>query len=87
MSEQRPSASDRPAEQRAGDVAGKPGVPRWVKAFGIVVAALLLFMLLVLAVTGGQHGPGRHRPTSLGPSEAVVVAGSKAVSLPRASWQ
>lgn len=37
------------------------GMPRWVKAVGIVVfvvAALVLAMLLT--GVGGDHGPGRH---------------------------
>src|SRR6266540_882350 len=32
-----------------------PGMPRWVKASGIVV--------LVLVASGSQHGPGRHMPS------------------------
>ena len=41
-----------------------PGVPRWVKVAGIVVGALVL-LVAVLAITGvlgGQHRPGRHVP-------------------------
>ena len=41
-----------------------PGMPRWVKVSGILVGALIL-LLLILALTGvlgGQHGPGRHLP-------------------------
>lgn len=37
-----------------------PGMPRWVKAF-VVVGALLLVLIVVMRVTGGGgHGPGRH---------------------------
>ncbi len=36
-----------------------PGAPRWVKVFGFV-AAVLLVIGLVLMLTGGDHGPGRH---------------------------
>ena len=41
-----------------------PGVPHWVKVSGIVVGALVL-LVAVLAITGvlgGQHRPGRHVP-------------------------
>jgi hypothetical protein len=36
------------------------GMPRWVKVFLIVGAALLLLMVAVLLLSGGEHGPGRH---------------------------
>ena len=46
--------------EKPGDKHG-PGVPRWVKVIGIVVAALVV-LLIVAQVTGiaGDHGPGRH---------------------------
>jgi hypothetical protein len=36
-----------------------PGIPRWVKVFGIIV---IVVVLLVVAITFicGEHGPGRH---------------------------
>ena len=36
-----------------------PPAPRWVKVFGIV-AAVLALLVLVLVLSGGGHGPGRH---------------------------
>ncbi|MDQ3848999.1 MAG: hypothetical protein M3296_00065 [Actinomycetota bacterium] len=33
--------------------------PRWVKAFAIV-ALVLVVTVLVMLVSGGNHGPGRH---------------------------
>jgi len=39
---------------------------------GIVLAALLVALLLAMLMTGGQHGPGRHQPTSLGSAGAAV---------------
>jgi preprotein translocase subunit SecG len=36
-----------------------PAAPRWVKVFGIVSAVILL-VVLVLLLTGSNHGPGRH---------------------------
>jgi hypothetical protein len=41
-----------------------PGVPRWVKLSVLIVGALIL-VVVVLALTrvlGGEHGPGRHLP-------------------------
>ncbi len=46
------------------DRESKPGMPRWVKMSAIIVGALVL-LVVILAVTGvlgGQHGPGRHLP-------------------------
>jgi hypothetical protein len=57
---------------RAGTGAGRPGVPRWVKTLCIVAAALLLALLIVMLASGGQHGPGRHRPSSLGLTAAAA---------------
>ena len=37
-----------------------PGVPRWVKVSGIVVAILVLALVAIVFVAGGNHGPGRH---------------------------
>jgi hypothetical protein len=51
-----------------------PGMPRWVKLFGIIVLVLvLLFVLSVVA--GGQHGPGRHV------SSGASVAGASPLGL------
>ncbi|HEX6177102.1 MAG TPA: hypothetical protein VF057_01985 [Thermoanaerobaculia bacterium] len=36
-----------------------PGTPRWVKVLG-AIAALVLLIVIVLAVIGGDHGPQRH---------------------------
>ena len=34
-----------------------PGVPRWVKVFGIVAAVVVVLVVVMLV---GGHGPGRH---------------------------
>jgi hypothetical protein len=36
-------------------------MPRWVKVFLIIAAALVVLMVALMLVSGGQHGPGRHR--------------------------
>ena len=42
------------------DPATPPGMPRWVKVFGVVVGGLVL-LFVVLKVAGiGNHGPGMH---------------------------
>ena len=38
-----------------------PSAPRWVKVAALV-AGLFLAALLVMALSGGGHGPGRHFP-------------------------
>jgi plastocyanin len=37
-----------------------PGMPRWVKAVGLVVGIGILLVILLQLVGGGEHGPGRH---------------------------
>ena len=39
------------------------GVPRWVKVFGLAVAGLLISAAVVMLLSGGRHGPGRHLST------------------------
>lgn len=43
-----------------GDIGSYPGVPRWVKVFGLI--AILVLLLVVLRLTGvvTHEGPGRH---------------------------
>ena len=43
----------------AADRGSPPGMPRWVKVSGIIVAVLVLLLVIVLLVSGG-HGPRRH---------------------------
>ena len=35
------------------------GTPRWVKVFG-VIAVVLVLLVGIMLLTGGNHGPGRH---------------------------
>lgn len=41
------------------DPGSYPGTPRWVKAFG-AAALIPIVLIVVLVVSGGGHGPGRH---------------------------
>ena len=38
------------------------GTPRWVKVVGII-AVVLLLLLGIMMLIGGEHGPGRHVPS------------------------
>ena len=38
----------------------RPGVPRWVKVSGVVIAILVLVLVAVMVIGGGEHGPSRH---------------------------
>ncbi len=38
-----------------------PKTPRWVKVFGTIAFAVLVAFVILL-MTGGNHGPGRHLP-------------------------
>ena len=56
-----PPRSRDPVE--AADLADRgspPGMPRWVKVSGIIVAVLVLLLLIVLLLSRGEHGPRRH---------------------------
>jgi hypothetical protein len=37
-------------------------MPRWVKVLGVIALALAL-LVVILMLSGGSHGPGRHAPT------------------------
>jgi hypothetical protein len=54
--------ADPPSPERNAGPDGGPtaGTPRWVKVSGVIALAVLLLVLIVL-LTGGSHGPGRHR--------------------------
>jgi len=42
------------------------GTPRWVKVFGIIVLVLVLLVVIMMIFGSGEHGPGRHFPSSSG---------------------
>ena len=53
-------------------------MPRWVKVFLIIAAALVVLMVAVMLVSGSQHGPGRHL-------SSVWIASIRYVALPPSS--
>jgi hypothetical protein len=59
----------------ATDGGSPPGMPRWVKVSGIIVAVLIL-LIVVLLLSGG-HGPRRHLSGGAGgpAPRSIVTAG------------
>lgn len=51
------SSNDNRGDRNSGP---PPGLPRWLKASGIVVAAVITVALIVSLATGTEHGPGLH---------------------------
>lgn len=41
-----------------------PGTPRWVKLSGVFAGALVLLLVTLMLLAGGNHGPGRHMVSS-----------------------
>lgn len=60
---------DQPDSPHTGETGVAPdrgstaGAPRWVKVIGIIgLLVVLLAVVMMFAVGGGEHGPGRHAP-------------------------
>lgn len=61
---------------------GSSGMPRWVKISLVVAVALVVLAIAVMAVSGGEHGPGRHLGgAGTEGSMPVDVVGSRAFGL------
>lgn len=50
-------------------------MPRWVKLAGALVLALVVLIVGVMLISGGEHGPGRHSG-SAGGTEQTTPAGA-----------
>lgn len=61
--------TDAPRHPDTGDT--PPGVPRWVKISAIVVGVLVVLVVAVMIVSGGEHGPGRHTSSGDTPPTSV----------------
>jgi hypothetical protein len=48
--------------------------PRWVKVFALVAILLILLVLITMIIVGGDHGPGRHRPSGADNTPVTLVA-------------
>ena len=63
-----PTSSDRPA------------TPRWVKGLGIAIVIGTLFVVGVMLLGGGQHGPGMHTGTGTATDELSSPTSSAAAA-------
>lgn len=61
----------------------RPGVPRWVKVFGLIALAIAI-ILAVLMLLGVEHGPGLHSRAGFatGTAPATLALASPAPALP-----
>ena len=71
-------SSARPVEETAARFASSqaatyPGTPRWVKLGAIVAVLVLVLVLAVMILSGGEHGPMRHVPSAPG----IVTIGAR----------
>jgi hypothetical protein len=77
--EHQPAEGSPPADSSPhGKIRWTAGVPRWVKVFVVTALGLVLLMVVVMLVSGGRHGPGRH--LSSAEFDAPVVYGARAAS-------
>lgn len=62
MSAERRTSTPPPLARHADGAAGEPppGVPRWVKVFGLITVIVILLAVVAMILVGGEHGPGRH---------------------------
>lgn len=51
---------DTPRDPAKRDTPGTPGTPRWVIALAIAALFVVLLVVAVMVIAGGEHGPGRH---------------------------
>ncbi|MDO5878147.1 MULTISPECIES: hypothetical protein [Paenarthrobacter] len=64
-----------PAGDQGKNLETFTGPPRWVKVSAIVTGILLLVVVAVMILSGGEHGPGRHG-FGLGTQESSTSATS-----------
>lgn len=67
-------AGDEHSPRDGGSSSLHPGTPRWVKILGAIVIALILLLVIVNVIGGGNHGPAMHTPTGDGDGHAPPVA-------------
>ena len=64
-----------PAFSPEGKIRWAASIPRWVKVFVITALGLAILMVVVMLVSGGQHGPGRHLSSAKFDAPAMRSAG------------
>lgn len=42
------------------DIGDYPGTPQWAKVLGITAIIVVLLVVAMMFIAGGEHGPGRH---------------------------
>jgi hypothetical protein len=58
-----------------GSAAGTyPGMPRWVKLGAMIAIVVILLVVVVMALTSGEHGPFRHVPSGSGTAPQIAIA-------------
>ena len=67
MSSHQPDSTSPREEAPAGT-----GKPRWVKGLLIATLAAALLLAAAMLFLGGEHGPGRHRATTMAVSTASI---------------
>jgi uncharacterized cupredoxin-like copper-binding protein len=55
---------------------GPPGTPRWVKALGLAALIAVLLVVVVMLLSGGQHGPGLHAPSINAGAGTLAASGA-----------
>jgi hypothetical protein len=70
---------DRADGERDVPVHERPGVPRWVKIFGLIALAIAI-VFVILMFLGVEHGPGLHSAASVSFGVAIpsVLQGTTA---------
>ena len=53
-----------PEHRSPGTDGSRPGVPRWVKVFGVVGAVIVVFVVVLLLTGHGPSQHGSHGPTA-----------------------
>ena len=75
--EHQPGEADPPADSSPeGKIRWTAGVPRWVKLFVITALGLTLLMVVVMLLSGGRHGPGRHLSSAVFDAPVAYSAAS-----------
>jgi hypothetical protein len=69
-----PDTSDRTNDGR--DLEAPPPVPRWVWVSAVVVGVLVVLGVVVMLVSGVQHGPGQHT------SSLMSMSGIESIGVP-----
>jgi hypothetical protein len=50
------------AEDRRDADDDEVGTPRWVKVSGAIALLVVVLLVILKLIGGGEHGPGRHAP-------------------------